>query len=383
MKILILTMLFPNQKEPSKAPFNLEIAKNLTKKARVTVIAPVRAFPLGPAVKEYESISGIPVYHPRVFLPPKIGIFLHGLLYFKAIEKLAIKLLKEDSFDIILAPYLYPDGFAAVLLARKTGKPVVLEALGCDVNLLTKLILRRKLIKYACEHADMVISVNEDMKKTLCRLGIKDDKIRVIYNGVDKERFKPASRAISRKTVCLPDNKNVFLFAGSLEKVKGVFTLLVGWRSFIRGNPSGNLLVLVGSGKEKNRIEEFIRKEKLEDSVILAGDKPHDEIPVWMNASDFFCLPSIREGYPNVLIEALSCNKFVIATKVGGIPEIINSDKLGLLIEPADPDGLKSAFEEVLRMKTGQTSAGKEILTWEQSAAERYKLLEMILSQKG
>lgn len=376
-------MLFPNVKEPTKALFNLEIAKQLTKFADIRVIAPVRILPFFgikniPAI---ENINGIQVYHPRVFLPPKLLISLHGLIYFWSIKKLIQKITKAFNFDIILSPYLFPDGFAGVLLGKQFNKPVVLEALGCDVNLLTKLLIRSKLIKYACLLSDKVICVSQDMKKTLVSFGVPADKIPVIYNGVDKTQFKLLDKVACRKQLLLPQDKIIFLFVGNLEEVKGIFTLLSAWKQFAITTGKDSLLVLVGDGKEKIKAERFIKQERLNSSVLLVGSKAHSEIPVWMNSSDIFCLPSIREGYPNVLVEALSCGKFVIATNVGGIPEIITSQAQGLLIPPSQPGALKEAFDKALQLQTLARSITETVISWEKSTLQRYQVFQEIIQK--
>lgn len=384
MNILIVTMLFPNSKEPTKAPFNLEIAKALSKVAQLYVVAPVRILP-GRGVKDVpvkEFIEGIPVFHPRIFLPPKICIFLHGWIYYLVIKTWLRKVIREFDFDIILSPYLFPDGFAGALLGKSFARPVVLEALGCDVNLLTKLVVRSKLIKKACLLSERVISVNQDMKRTLVSLGVPEGRIQVIYNGVDKSKFQVLDKDSCRYQLKLPAEKRIFLFVGSLEIVKGVYTLLKAWKLFVVTAGKENLLVIVGNGREQVGMEEFIRQKGLSDSIFMAGARSHAEIPVWMNASDIFCLPSIREGYPNVLVEALSCGKFVVASAVGGIPEIIVSPAQGALVAPNQPEALKEAFEKSLRMVTDGTTAVSSVMSWEESALQRYRLFQDILQKR-
>jgi len=107
------------------------------------------------------------------------------------------------------------------------------------------------------------------------------------------------------------------------------------------------LCIIVGSGQLKRELEKLIKELNLQDYVKLVGAKPHEEIPLWMNACDVFTLPSIAEGFPTVLPEVLACRKPVVATKVGGIPEIINKD-VGILVEPRNPKQLKETLNEAL-----------------------------------
>ena len=100
------------------------------------------------------------------------------------------------------------------------------------------------------------------------------------------------------------------------------------------------LVIIVGSGKLKTDVEKQIRSSGLEEYIKTVGNKPHAEIPLWMNASDIFVLPSLNEGNPTVMFEALGCGKPFVGTRVGGVPEIISSDVYGLLVRPADPRDL-------------------------------------------
>lgn len=382
LRILLITMLFPNKQEPEKSTFMLEMAKRLSGLAEIKIIAPVRAFPLLPSVRKIplrEEYNGFSVYHPRVFLPPKFFRFLHGFLYFLSVRKLAARLSGE--FDLILSPYLYPDGFAGVLTAKSLRKPVAIEARGCDVNLLTKYRTRRALIRYACKNANAVVTVNRALKERLVNIGVEDNKISVIQNGVDNDNFKPLDKKDCRLKLGLPLNKKIVLFVGSLEKVKGVTWLIEAWRDLVKTFGQEIFLILIGEGREKNKILQLIRAYNLHNSILMAGIKPHSSIPLWMNSCDVFTLPSIREGCPNVLLEALSCNKYVVASRVGGIPEIIKTADAGILVEPANAGSLSAGLKEALLSRafnhTNKTG-NLPLMSWEKSALERVDLFKKI-----
>lgn len=394
LRIVLITMLFPNKLEPGKTTFVLEIAKELSKHAEIKVIAPVRKLPLGGISKRmikgysdsskiefYEKLEGLDVYHPKIFLPPKVFRFLHGFLYFLAVKKLTKNLSEQFDFDLILSPYLFPDGFASVLIAKYLNKPVVIEARGCDVNLLTQYILRRALIKYACKNANAIITVNRDLKDKLIKIGVKDSKTFVIYNGVNCDNFRPSDTKYSRLKAGLPLNKKIVLFVGSLEKVKGISYLIESWRDLIKIFGQEILLILIGEGNERNNISRLVRRYNLQRSVLLVGAKPHSEIPIWLNSCDIFCLPSIREGYPNVLLEAISCNKYIVASKVGGIPEIINSSDAGILVEPGSAsslsEGLKTALSNSTFNRANKVS-NLSLKSWKESVLERITLFKKI-----
>jgi glycosyltransferase involved in cell wall biosynthesis len=394
LKILMITMLFPNIEEPNKAPFILQIAQELSKYAQIKIIAPVRKLPMNSLFKKIikgysdiekipfsEKFKGLDVYHPNIFLPPKVFRFLHGFLYFLSINNLVKRLSKEFDFDLILSPYLYPDGFASVLIAKSIKKPIVLEARGCDVNLLTKYVIRRGLIKYACKNANAVITVTGDLKNKLMGIGIPEKKISVIYNGVNLESFKPTDKNAARQSLGLPQDKKIVLFAGNLEEVKGIRFLIESWRRLVKKFDKKIILVIIGEGKEKRGLLRLAGKYRLKDYVLIAGSKPHSVMPQWINAADVFCLPSIREGCPNVLLEAISCNKLVVASNVGGIPEIIKPSRSSILVEPGNIESLTEGLEKALSNGPGdisQTASVIPLKPWSDSASQRIRIFKDI-----
>ncbi|MCX6335529.1 MAG: glycosyltransferase [Bacteroidia bacterium] len=127
---------------------------------------------------------------------------------------------------------------------------------------------------------------------------------------------------------------------------------------------------MIGFGTARHALEKQIRSLGLEDHIILAGKKPHKEIPLWINACDFFVLPSLNEGNPTVLFESLGCGKPFVGTKVGGVPEIITSEVYGLLVNPADPNDLKEKILMALDRTWDREAilAYAEQFTWENIA---------------
>ena len=133
--------------------------------------------------------------------------------------------------------------------------------------------------------------------------------------------------------------------------------------------------------KRRDKYENVVRKLGLDSYIEFLGGKQHGEIPHWINASDVLCLPSLNEGYPNILLETIACGVPVVATNVGGVPEIVNSDRIGILVESADPVSLASALISILR--EAETDHRKESAsnsrTWVDVAYEMYKLCERVV----
>ena len=380
LKVLIITNLFPNNKEPNRGIFVKQSTVELTTLCDVRVIAPVPWFPfkgkvfsrwsLGAEVVAEEEISGIKTYHPRWLVIPKILRSMYGYFFFFSILSSVSKIRKEYDFDIIFGPWIYPDGFASVLLSRRLKKPVVLQALGCDVNLYTKYPLRRLAIKWALNNSGRIIVVSNPLKENIVALGIKESKIAFIPNGVDTAIFKPMNQLDCRNKLHLSADKKIILFIGSLEEVKGILYLIDAFKKLTSTSNMDVHLLMIGTGSLRAEIEKRITELSLRDRITLVGEIAHHDLPLWINASDVLCLPSIREGMPNVVLEAFGCNKVVIATRVGAIPDMMTSEDLGIMVEARNPEALKAAFLEVLGKKEGECFQREDVpvISWQEQA---------------
>jgi teichuronic acid biosynthesis glycosyltransferase TuaC len=341
MKVLTFTSLYPNNIWPHHGVFVKERMTHVAalKGCEVKVVAPVPYFPplrinqrwRFSQVHRQEVIEGLEVYHPRYVMIPKIGMALHGWLMFVSVLPTIRKIRRDFDFDLIDAHYVYPDGFAAILLGRYLHKPVVVSARGSDINLFKDFPLIRRLLQYTLNGAHKVIAVSGALKETMMQLGTTEEKICVIPNGVDARKFYPIPKEDARKQLELP-TKRIMLSVGNLTANKG-FNLLIGaLKILIEEFYEKDLyLIIVGEGPLRKKLETQISSLRLDEHVKLVGRIPHQELYRWYSAADLFCLASAREGWPNVLLESLSCGTPVVATAVGGIPEIICSDEVGLL----------------------------------------------------
>jgi glycosyltransferase involved in cell wall biosynthesis len=392
MNVLVIASDFPNNQQPTRGIFIKQQIAELVKLCELKVIAPIPlALPVKRFKKSYtfscvakkEAIDSIETFHPRYLLTPKIGRSFYGLFYFLGIFKTVKSILRSFSFDVILAYFAYPDGFAALLLARLLRKPLVIKVLGSDINVYTKSRIRRFLTVFTLRRAERIIAVTEDLKEKITKLGIPESKITVIYNGVDSNRFKPLDRNECRQKLNLPLDRKILLFIGAFRKVKGVDYLVEAYRKLNDNAASDDLfLVLIGDGDLKEKIEDYIRKFNLQSKVRLAGIRPHNEIPLWINACDTLCLPSINEGCSNIALESLACGKPVVATNVGGTPEIITSENYGVLVNARDVKSLSSGIQKAL-IKDWHTDCIKkrvEKFTWKATAKIIFKELEIALN---
>ena len=140
----------------------------------------------------------------------------------------------------------------------------------------------------------------------------------------------------------------IILFIGGLIPVKGLFNLVKA-ACILKEYKDKLYFIIIGEGEEKSKLIKIANDLEVLDFFFFAGQKAHEEIPLWMNASDLFVLPSLSEGLPNVVLEALSTGLPVIASNVGGINEVITEEVNGLLFKPGDPEDLAKAILRVVK----------------------------------
>jgi len=343
VRILAFTSLFPNAVRPVQGIFVYQRLAHLARRPgnQVTVVAPVPYFPSWLKVARWHAMSQIPkqekvgdliVYHPRYFLLPKISMPLHGLLMFLGSLPGVLGLRKRPGFDCIDAHFVFPDGFAAVLLGSVLRIPVFVSARGTDINLYPSFPTIRPMIRWTLGRAAGVVAVSKALRDRMVVLGLPFDRIRVIANGVDTERFKPLDRHEARRRLGLGENGQLILSVGSLIPSKGHHLLIRALREIAPRYPR-LMLRIIGEGTFRRELETLIREAGLQDRVQLVGTRPNEEIFLWFNAADISCLASEREGWPNVILESLACGTPVVATRAGGTPEILVSPDLGVLVD--------------------------------------------------
>jgi teichuronic acid biosynthesis glycosyltransferase TuaC len=177
-------------------------------------------------------------------------------------------------------------------------------------------------------------------------LGLPAEKICVIPNGIDTSRFHPVDREEARRILGIPNDLRILVSVASLTQGKN-HRLLISAFAKMLGDSRDAKLFIIGEGPERPALRELIGKLRLDENVILVGAKPNQELASWFSAADASCLVSSREGWPNVLMESIACGTPVVATRVGGVPEIIHSPELGLLTEP-DIDSIAIALASAL-----------------------------------
>ncbi|HFD10933.1 MAG TPA: glycosyltransferase family 4 protein [Crenotrichaceae bacterium] len=350
--LLTYTSLYPNSVQTRHGIFIENRIRKLldSNKISTNVLAPVPWFPVQSRlfgdygkyarVPKKEQRHGIEVWHPRYPVIPKIGMNLAPGLMATSTYRSARALLTNKPFRLIDAHYFYPDGVAASLLGKWLNIPVVISARGTDINLLPDYRLPRSMIIWAARQAAAIITVSQSLKERLMNLGISEQKITVLPNGVDRQLFQPGNRLSLREQHQF--TRPTLLYVGNLIPLKGVDIILHALADL----PEFDCIV-IGDGSEKNRLEKLATSLQVSNRVHFINTLSQSELVDYYTMADILLLPSSREGYANVLLEALSCGTPVIATAVGGNPDIITSASAGLLIDERSPDSLKTAIKKL------------------------------------
>ena len=348
MNVLVFSSLFPNKIQPNNAIFikNRMAAVAKQRNYTVKVVAPVPYFPPLPLadklfirwrhftrIPKHEFLENLEIWHPRYIVTPKIGMSFYGLSMFLGTLPLLKKIYSDFPFDLIDGHYIYPDGLAAILAGRMFRVPVVLSARGTDINLYPQFPLIKKIIQYTLKKTNKCIAVCEDLKKIMMSLGIEDEKINVIPNGIDQEQFYRIEKSAARGKIGLPVRGKVLLAVGSLIERKGHHLLIDALGIMKKENRLSFVTYIVGEGEWHDKLAIAIKRNNLDEYVFLQGQVDNKDLLYWYNAADLFFLGSSREGWPNVISESLACGVPVIATSVNGVPEIINSDDYGVVLK--------------------------------------------------
>jgi glycosyltransferase involved in cell wall biosynthesis len=316
-------------------------------------------------------MNGLTISHPRYLMAPKLPA-ASAALYAASLAGAA---WRRRRADVLLGSWVYPDGAATVMLGRALGLPSVVKVHGSDVNLVAKLPSVRRQLQLLLPRATRMVAVSRPLGDELARLGVARERIAIVPNGVDASLFHPGDRAQARRELGLPLDGRVVVYVGRLVRDKGVLDLLAAFATLAARDPRLTL-VLVGDGAL--RAECAAEAERMGPSLRLAGARPLDEVPRWLAAADLFVLPSWNEGTPNVLLEALACGRRAVATRVGGIPDVMTSPSLGEMVEPKDVPGLAAALERQLSTDylAEEVAAVGASGGWADSAARLHAVLE-------
>lgn len=374
-RIVTFTNLFPSALLPTHGLFVYERVRRLAALLgrEVTVVAPVPQVPWWlrfgvhrqwARMPQHEVWQGCSLAHPRYRHWPKIGMRRQARAMadgaFAVVQRLAA------AGPLVLdAHYLWPDGVAAATLAARLRLPYVLTARGSDINLLAQDQWIREQIAAAAQGAAACIAVSADLAARFAAVAsLPPERVQEVRNGVDLERFQPGDRVAARRRLGLPETARLLLGVGRLVPGKG-FTVAA---AALAALPADVHLVLVGDGPERQRIQTLAGAR-----VHLLGNRAPDEVAIAMRAADLLVLPSQSEGWPNVVTEALASGLRVLATAVGGIPQILGQPagddlRLGLLLAQRDVALVAAGAQRLLQVPSDpyQVRRYAERFGWQQ-----------------
>jgi glycosyltransferase involved in cell wall biosynthesis len=390
LSLLTVSTLFPNPVQPSHGIFvETRLRKLLSSgQARAHVIAPIPWLPSFLRYGSYGPLHQVParlkrnelfVEHPRYLVLPKIGMNVTPHTLYRAMRKSLHRLLNEGNrFDLIDAHYFYPDGVAAVWLAEEFGLPVVVTSRGTDISLLPQFPGPRRLICEAAARADGLITVCQALKDELGELGVDTGKVTVLRNGVDLEVFQPIDRETARKRMGL--SRRTLASVGHLVERKGHHHVIAALRDL----PDTDLLI-AGDGEEKNSLAALAQAVGVANRVRFLGVLDQRELCQVYNAVDALILASSREGWANVLLEAMACGTPVVASAVWGTPEVVAEAEAGVLMRSLDPDGVADGVRRLFAQKPDRAATRRyaERFDWDVTTDGQLNLFRDILSRRN
>ncbi len=282
--------------------------------------------------EENPEFSSHKAYHINIPVLRGITFFISALIIFLILNR-------RNRFDLIHGHYLIPAGLVAVALKSLTGIKAVVMSYGTDILVLGKKWYLRPILIWIMKSSDLVIALSKKLKEESIKMGIEDSKIRLAPIAIDEEIFDPNIEANIKKDFDIKGE--MILFVGALVEQKGLEYLIEACK-ILKGDIEFTLVV-VGDGPLKKEMEK--RSKGL--NIIFTGFRR--DVNRFMKDADILVLPSISEGLGFVVLESMAVGTPVLATKVGGIPELIENGKNGLLVEPRDPIALADGIKKLLK----------------------------------
>ena len=372
-KLLVFSSLLPHSGAPNAGVFIRERMFRVGATLPITVVSPQPWFPGQSIIRVFrphfrrpapksEVQSGIETIYPRFLSFPGIFKRFDGLFMAMGSYRTLRRLKKNTGFNLIDAHFAYPDGYAATLLGKWFKVPVTITLRGTEIPHSRKPGLLSLMVR-ALKDATQLFSVSESLRQHAISLGIDPDKITVVGNGVDTNKFSPVSKVEARRQLGLSENDRVLISVGALVERKGFHRVIEILPGLLKAYPDLKYLIVGGPGPEGDWSEQLhsqVSSLKLDDSVMFLGVMPSDRLKIPLSAADIFVLATSNEGWANVFLEAMACGLPVITTDVGGNLEVVCRDELGTVVPFGDVHKLESALDSALVRKWDK----EEIVTY-------------------
>ncbi len=383
MKILFLSSVFPDADDPIRGTYNFSLCRELASANSVRVIAPR---PFTHAIQhrlqsgqysagEEISSAGITAEYPTHWYTPKVMRHRYGDMMMASIRSHASRVVREFRPDVVLSYWIHPDGDAAVRVAEQCGALSAVIVGGCDALNLPKDPKRKAAILRVLDKTDFIITVSDGLRRAVMDLGVEEDRVYTIYQGIDDAVFHPGEQREARRKLGLPLDLPVLLWVGRMVSVKALDVLIQAC-SQLRVQDIAFRLCLAGDGPLKTTLEEQVAAAGLDPWVRFVGQLPPKSLPDWYQAADMTVLSSWSEGIPNVLRESLACGTPFVSTDVGSIREIAHPD-YARLVEAGKPDLLAAAIRDFLDIHQRSPLENYRPRTWKTCANDTMNLFQL------
>jgi glycosyltransferase involved in cell wall biosynthesis len=294
--------------------------------------------------------------------PPGFGFRrFEGRLMAHALLPAARRWQQEHRFDLVLGVSMLPDAEAAVAIGGELGLPVASLAVGSDVMVYPDRmpVLWRRLCD-TLERVDLPVGVSQSICNRLAETGKCRRQPLCVYLGRDTNDFSPAqNKARVREQLGWPADSIVAIYVGGLVQTKGIQELAAASELLLRKHARFQL-VCVGNGPSRHDLQSLRDRVGREGAVVLPGRVTPQEVPFFLQGSDFLVLPSYSEGMPQAVLEAMNCGLAVVATQVGGVPEAVVDGRTGLLVEAKNAAQLQAAMERMIVDEGFRQTAGRD-----------------------
>jgi glycosyltransferase involved in cell wall biosynthesis len=383
-RIAVVTPILPVPEDKTRGRFIYETALALSRQATVRVFLQQPRYPAIPGLKPRSQtvplvgpdfkLEGLDVQAGTYPALPVLSRLSNGW----ASGHTLLPGLRAFAPDIVIGYWVYPEGAGALQAARQIGCPIVIGALGTDIHMRSGLIARKT--GQTLRGADAVITVSEAMTRyTVTQYQTPQAKVHTIVNGFNTSVFYPRARGALRAQHGMGDQHKLMVYVGRLIEAKGLRELLDAFEQLSKRDPLLRL-TLIGEGLMHDEIQAQVQQRGLSQQVILTGGLLPQQVAEWMSNAELVVLPSWSEGYPNVLVEALACGCPVVATRVGGIPEIID-DRNGLLVPARDTAALAEGLDKALSQPWDRAAISQAMTrTWDDVATETLAVCEQVIS---
>lgn len=372
-RIALVTDFFPNSEQPYRGTSTYQLARRLAALADVHVICPLPRYPkwLQPRSFDYRQVN-------LDYRPPDINV---NYVEFPAIPVVTravngkicashlLSCVRSLAPDLILNYWLYPQGYAAVEIGARLGVPSIVGSIGTDLNEIPDLVTRF-FTRLTLQRATLVVTKSHSLRRAAIRLGADPTKIYAILNGCDTTVFRISDRLRARTELDI-SAQQLIVYVGRLARTKGLLELVEAFSTLRRRNKAVQL-ALIGDGPDQSIIAERARALRVAEHMRFVSPQSPCGVSRWLAAATLLALPSYSEGCPNVVLEATSCGRPVVATHVGGIPEIVD-ERCAVLTAPRDVASLARALEIALERDWNENVIAHHFRrSWEDMARELY-----------